>query len=209
MGAKGNTSPIRTAGYENLQLNAGMFLIGFDYTTYKTAAALKTALATEVTNGTKLLGMTRGGGTFVVQSELREPEVDGKRYGFVGGTFVDSVDARLTGTLIEITPANMAKIMATGDVEVSSESGAYKTTVTMHTQVQPEDYIQNLVWVGDISDGRLVMIALDNALNTNGLTLTFQDKNEGTMPFEFRAYQSNVADYDVAPFKVIYLADAA
>ena len=52
-----------------------------------------------------------------------------------------------------------------------------------------------------------MLICLANAINTANLTFTFQDKNESTMPFEFRAYQATVTDYDTAPFKVIYLDD--
>lgn len=200
----GYVTPCRPGTFDKLQLNAGIFLYGFDVSSYSNADGLRTALATEITSGTKLLGATRGGGTFVVTSEIREPEVDGKRYRFVGGAFVDSVDAQLTGTLVEINKAVFAKIMATGEASTSSQ----KTTIKMHTAIQTTDYIQNLVWVGDMSDGGLIVIVLKNALNNNGLTLTFTDKGEGTLPFEFHAYQSSVSDYDYAPFEVYFLDPA-
>lgn len=80
-----------------------------------------------------------------------------------------------------------------------------KTTITMHTAVDPEtDYIEKLCWIGDLADGRLVLIELDNAFNTTDFSLTFTDKGEGTMTFEFHARQDNVADYDEAPFRVIF-----
>lgn len=195
----------RTETMQNLQLNAGAFLIGFDYASYTDATALRAALATALADNTKLLGATRGGGTFVVSSEIREPEVDGKRYRFKGGAFVDSVDAQLTGTLVEIRPEVFARILATGDSVTSGQ----KTTVTMHTAIQSSDYIDRLVWIGDMSDGGLVLIALNNALNNNGMTLTFSDKGEGTVPFEFHAYQNSVEDYDTAPFEVIFLKAVA
>ena len=163
--------------------------------------ALRTALSNALQDSTKLLGATRGGGTFVVTSEIREPDVDGKRYRFKGGAFVDSVDAQLTGTLVEIMPERFAQVLATGETETTGN----KTTVKMHTAIQSGDYIPSLVWVGDMSDGGLVLIALKNALNNNGMTLTFTDKGEGTIPFEFHAYQDAVEDYDYAPFEVIFL----
>lgn len=201
MAVAGMVTPCRTETFQNLQLNAGAFLIGFDYSTYDDATALRTALSTALQDSTKLLGATRGGGTFVVTSEIREPDVDGKRYRFKGGAFVDSVDAQLTGTLVEIRPEIFAKVLATGE---STTSGKV-TTVKMHTAIQAADYIDSLVWVGDMSDGGLVLIALKNALNNNGMTLTFTDKGEGTIPFEFHAYQSAVEDYDYAPFEVKFL----
>lgn len=201
MAVAGMVTPCRTETFQNLQLNAGAFLIGFDYSTYNDATALRTALSTALQDSTKLLGATRGGGTFVVTSEIREPDVDGKRYRFKGGAFVDSVDAQLTGTLVEIRPEIFAKVLATGE---STTSGKV-TTVKMHTAIQNTDYINSLVWVGDMSDGGLVLIALKNALNNNGMTLTFTDKGEGTIPFEFHAYQDSVEDYDYAPFEVKFL----
>lgn len=201
----GMVTPARNETFQSLQLNAGAFLIGFDYSSYTDATALRTALATALRDNTMLLGATRGGGTFVVNSSIREPEVDGKRYRFKGGAFVDEVDAQLTGTLVEITPANFAKVLATGEATVSGQ----KTTIRMHTAIQDSDYLDSLVWIGDMSNGGLVLIALKNALNGNGMTLTFTDKGEGTMPFEFHAYQDTAEDYDYAPFEVIFLDPAA
>jgi len=201
MAVAGMVTPCRTETFQNLQLNAGAFLIGFAYSEYTDATALRTALATALADDTKLLGATRGGGSFTVTSEIREPDVDGKRYRFRNGAFVDSVDAQLSGTLVEIRPEIMAKIMATGEAVTSGQ----KTTVKMHTAIQDSDYIDSLIWVGDKSDGGLILIALKNALNNNGLSLTFSDKGEGTIPFEFHAYQATVEDYDYAPFEVIFL----
>lgn len=201
MPVAGYVTPCRTETFQNLVLNAGAFLIDFDYSTYTDATALRTALVTALQDETKLLGATRGGGSFVATSEIREPEVDGKRYRFKGGAFVDSVDANLSGTLVEIRPEIFAKVLATGEATTSGQ----KTTIKMHTAIQDGDYIDSLVWVGDMSDGGLVLIALKNALNNNGMTLTFTDKGEGTIPFEFHAYQDSVEDYDYAPFEVVFL----
>lgn len=205
MPVAGMVTPCRTETFQNLQLNAGAFLIGFDYSTYNDATALRTALVAALADDTKVLGATRGGGTFVATSEIREPDVDGKRYRFKGGAFVDSVDAQLTGTLVEIRPAIFAKILATGEATTSGK----KTTIKMHTAIQDTDYIDSLVWVGEMSSGGLVLIALKNALNNNGMTMTFTDKGEGTIPFEFHAYQSAVEDYDYAPFEVIFFDKAS
>lgn len=200
MGAPGLTSPIRSEAFENLQLNAGIFLVNYDYSTITDATALKTAIATAKADPTKILGVTRGGGTFTVTREIRTPEVDGMRYPFKGADFVDSADAYLSGTLLEIVPRNMKLLLGTGDVATSGK----KTTVTMHTAIKDSDYIDHLCWIGDIADGRLVLIELDNAFNTADFSMTFTDKGEGTMTFEFHARQSEVTDYDNAPFRVVF-----
>lgn len=200
MGAPGLTSPIRNKAFENLQLNAGIFLVNYDYSSITDATALKTAIETAKADQSKILGVTRGGGSFTVTRELRMPDVDGMRYPFKGADFVDSVDAYLSGTLLEVVPQNMKLLMGTGEVATSGQ----KTTITMHTAVTDTDYIDHLCWVGDLADGRLVLIELDNAFNTADFSLTFTDKGEGTMTFEFHARQNAVTDYDYAPFRVVY-----
>lgn len=200
MSAPGLTSPIRTEAFQHLQLNAGIFLVNYDYASITDATALKTAIQTVKSDQTKILGVTRGGGSFTVTRDIRTPDADGMRYPFKGADFVDSVDAYLSGTLLEVVPGNMKMLLGTGE---SSTSGK-KTTIRMHTAVEGTDYIDHLCWVGDLADGRLVLIELDNAFNTADFSLTFTDKGEGTMPFEFHARQEDVDDYDYAPFRVVY-----
>lgn len=200
MGAPGMTSPIRKETFENLQLNAGIFLKNFDYSSIANAGALKTAITSAVTAGTNLIGATRGGGSFVATRELRSPEVDGKRYGFKGDKFVDSADAYLSTTLIEVTPQNLKD--ALGAATITTDG--LKKTIKMNTAIDTSDYLTNLCWVGNISDGRFVLICLYNALNTADVNLTFTDKGEGTLPVEFHAHQDNVLDYDTAPFEIVY-----
>ncbi len=201
MGAPGLTSPIRTEAFQKLQLNAGIFLTGLDYSSITDATALKTAIASAVTAGTTILGVTRGGGSFTVTREIRTPDVDGMRYPFKGSDFVDSIDAYLSGTLLEATPENFKRLLS----QATSTTSGKKTTITMHTAINTStDYIETLCWVGDLADGRLVLIELDNAFNTADFSLTFTDKGEGTMSFEFHARQAAVTDYENAPFRVVF-----
>lgn len=200
MSAPGHTTPLREETFENLQLNAGIFIKNLDYSSIADASALKTAIAAAITAGTNIIGATRGGGSFVVSREIREPDIDGRRYPFKGGKFVDSADAHLATTLVEITAANL--VMALGGA--TATTSGKKTTIKLHTAIQSSDYIDTLTWFGDLADGRLVAITLKNALNTSDLNLTFTDKGEGTLPIELHAHQANVNDYDEAPFEIVF-----
>jgi hypothetical protein len=209
MAAPGLTSPIRSAGFDNLQLNAGIFLCNFDYSAISSASALKTAVRNKVQNGevgVDYLGMTRGGGTFTITREVRTPEVDGRRYAFKGDKFVDSMDGYLSTTLIEVVPKVIERVMSTADLATAGN----KTTITFHTAIdKATDYIEHLCWVGDMADGRFVLIEIDNAFNTADFGFTFADKNEGTLPVEFHAHQGDVLDYDELPCRIVYFEDAA
>ena len=207
-GAPGLTTALRSETFENLQLNAGIFLKNFALSgtgAPTDAASLKTAIAAEITAGTNILGATRGGGTFVVTRDIREPDIDGRRYPFKGGKFVDSADARLSTTLIEVTPQNVKDALGSATLTTSGK----KTTIKLNTAIAETDYLTNVVWVGDLANGSLVCIVLYNALNTADFSLTFADKNEGTLAVEFHAHQSEVDDYDEAPFEIIYFEPAA
>lgn len=200
MSAPGHTTSLRKETFENLQLNAGVFLKNFDYSSISDAAALKTAILSAITAGTNILGATRGGGSFVATRTLRTPDADGNRYGFVGDTFVDNVDAKLSATLIEMTAQNIKDAFGSATITTNGK----KTTIRVKTAIGTEDYLTNLCWIGDLADGRLVMISLDNALNKADFNLTFTDKGEGTLPVEFHAHQNDVLDYDYAPFEIVY-----
>ena len=190
--------------FKRLQLNAGAFLTGFDYSAATDAEQLRAALDAALADETKCLGATRGGGTFECTPEVRNIEADGKRYEFVGSTVFDSWTVRMTGTLLEIKPENWQRVIAAADVS----GGAGKRTIRARTDLLEKDYIDRLVWVGDTSEGYL-LIALKNALNTSGATLTFTDKGEGTLPFEFHAHQDSVDDMEYAPFVIIHLDNDA
>ena len=206
MSAPGSLSALREATFDNLQLNCGLFIKNLVYEgtgAPANAGALLTLLE-GIIGGTvsgkgDLLGVTNGGGTFSVSREMRNPQIDGLRYRFKGGTFVDSADPYLSTTLVECTPENFA----IGFGGTATTSGKI-TKVTMPTALSDETYLTNLCWVGELADGKLVLICLYNALNTANFTFTFKDKGEGNFGVEFHGCQDNVLDYDNAPFEVVF-----
>lgn len=204
MSAPGGTTALRADTFNNLQLNAGILLKNVDYSGISDSAALKAAIANIISGGSSpigtMVGATRGGGTFTVTRDMRTPDIDGMRYGFKGSDFVDSTDAYLSTTLVEVTPANFETLFASGDTTTSGK----KDTIKMNTAIAAGDYLTNVCWVGDIAGGSMVLICLKNAINTADFTFTYTDKGEGTLAAEFHARQASVSDYDEAPFEVVF-----
>lgn len=194
---------LRAETFERLQLNAGVFLTGFDYSAATDAATLKTKLATAIEAGTGVLGATRGGGSFECTPETRTIEADGMRYPFKGSTVNDMWTVKLKTTLLEATPENFKNALMCADITTAGKV----TTVRVRTDIKPDDYIPSLCWIGDTSKG-FVMIQLDNALNLTGASFTFTDKGEGTLPVEFQAHQASLEDQDHAPFRVVFFDEA-
>jgi hypothetical protein len=200
------TTGLRASTFENLQLNAGMFLANFDYSTATDAATLGALLKTEreKTSGSALIGATRGGGTFVCTPNTRSIEADGKREEWKGSSVNDGWTIKLTTTLLEINATNLKRSFGTADVTDTEK----KHTIKIRTDIKAADYIESLVWVGDTSKG-YVLIAIKNALNTAGATLTWTDKGEGTIPVEFTAHQDGLETDGYAPCEVIFFDPAA
>ena len=195
---------LRPATFENLQLNAGCFLFDFDVESYTDAATLEDGILAALEDGTNIMGATIGDGTFVAEPELRDIEANGMRYAVVGSTVIDSWSCRLTGTMKEVTPENFKRALIACD---SIKTGSV-TKLTIRSEIKEEDYIPKLCWVGDTSKG-FVLIELDNALNTTGMTFTFTDKGEGSVPFEFKAHVAELSKQNEAPCRIYFFDQAA
>ena len=198
----GMTTNLTAAGFKKLILNAGAFITDFDPSSYDTVADMKAALAAAIADSTKNLGMTRGDSSFNVTREMRQTEANGIRYRFVGDTHVDSADAYLSTTLIQVGQPDVLK-NAIGTVTITP-SGK-KTTIKMKTRIEEGDYLNHLCWVGDVADGGFAIIHLLHAFNTADLNMSITDKGEVSLPVEFHAFQGSVEDYDYAPFEIIFL----
>lgn len=192
------------ASYENVQINAGVFVLGVDPGKMESKDAFLQALNTAVKDKTKCLGATRGGGSFSVTKETRVIEADGRRYGFKGDRVVDSMDAMISTTLIEIVPENIEHALAAADIEDKTWCKA----IMPRTEIKDEDYIDVITWVGDTNKG-YIAITLYNALNTADMNYGFTDKGEGTLPIELHAHQSGVNDYDKPPFAIYVIKETA
>ena len=202
MGIKSNvTTPLRAETYKSLQLNAGVVIVNTDISSYSDAESLKTALAEIIADGSALLGATRGGGTFTITRETRQVEVDGARARFVGSTIVDGGDAFISTTLIEMTPEHVKTVIGNADID---DDAPNHIKIKVRLAIDEDDYLTNLIWIGDTSEG-FMAIELSNALNTADVTLTWADKNEGTMNLEAHAHQGGIGAEEYLPVTLHYL----
>lgn len=195
---------VRPETFTKLQLNAGLFLKGFSWSTATDAASLKTAISTFIETGTGVIGATKGGGTFVCTPEIRKIELDGMRSAFVGSSVNDGWTVKLTGTMMEMTPENLKDALVSADITKTGN----KSVIRIRTDIKDDDYISKLCWVGDTSEG-FMLIELENALNISGATFTFTDKGEGQIPFEFQAHQSSAINQEEAPCTLVFFGKEA
>lgn len=200
-------TPLKASSFNQVQMDAGIFLVGIDPSAWTTVADALAAIKAAIGDDKKCLGATRGGGSFQVTRETREIEADGKRYSFVGSTIVDSQDAYISTTLIEITPGNLTRALTSADAATTGSSDKL-TTITPRTSILDGDYIDMLCWVGETRSG-LLAIVLENAINKADFNMTINDKGEAELAVEFHATMGDVNDFDTPPYRIYRLDKAS
>ena len=202
----GILSGITSKTPEKVLLHAGAFFANMDAADYNTVAELKAAMKAAYNNtgtGARCLGATRGGGTFQPGITMRQMEADGARGRVKGLEEIDEILPHLTTTLLEIDPANMSIAVFAADTSKNGE----KTTVTPRYDVKASDYIDALTWVGQIKGGGYAAITLYNTINTSTSGITFNDKNEATLPVDFVGETDGIdemLDWDKPPYAIAY-----
>ena len=191
-------SGVTTNTSKHLQLDAGAFLKNYDVTsdTWATAKA------------TKLIGATAGGGSFAAVPTIRRIEVDGVKGATKGFEALDEWTVTMTANVKEITADALKMALATGtSTQVKSPSSAASSNyhkIVASNDLADGDYMTNITWVGTLSGSALpVIIVLKNALCTNGLTLTTQDKSEGVIAITLTGHY-DPTDLSVVPFEIYY-----
>lgn len=185
---------------ENLVLDAGAFFKNFDVKTdnYDTA----------VTAG-KLLGATRGGGNFNATPTVRQIEVDGVKGKAKGLTVIDSWDVNMTANMLEVTIESLKLSLASATSAVDAVNYPGYTQIKANNYIALADYIDNITWVGTISGSdKPVIIQIYNVLNTNGLSIQTQDKNEVVTALTLTGHYDDT-DLDSPPFAIYYPTPAA
>lgn len=162
--------------------------------------------ATAVTAG-KLLGATKGGGSFSAAPKIRPLEMDGMRGPTKGLEVVDEWEVMIGAKLVEVSADTIVAALAIADKAVGAagppDYSKYEI-ITGRTNIKDTDYLENITWVGTLS-GSLepVIIQVLNALNMKGLELSMEDKSEGVIETEFTGH-FDFTKPDEVPFKIFY-----
>ena len=93
-------------------------------------AALLT-LITKQENKGKWFGATQGGVNIQENRTYWKPDIDGLRLPFKGQNQVDSAEPKMTGTLVEFTPENVACVSGAAD------KGGSGNAITVAARIQP------------------------------------------------------------------------
>ena len=178
---------------KHLILDAGAFFKNFD---------LKTDTFDTAVAAGKLIGATKGGGEFSAVPTIRPIEVDGIKGRAKGLEVIDYWDTYIKANILEITKDTIKAALCAADVdEATSEK---YMIIKGRNAIKDEDYIENITWVGTLSGSdEPAIIMVKNALNTDGLKLTTQDKSEGVVATTFYGHYDAKA-LNEPPFEIHY-----
>lgn len=183
---------------ENLLLDAGAFFVNYEMAT--------DTFETAVTAG-KLLGATRGGGSFSAVPEFRAIEVDGIKGKAKGLQVIDSWEVKMSSNVLEVTRESLAQALASSSLDTATNLDY--DIITAKNHVDLTDYIENITYVGTRSGSEEpLIIQIYNALNKNGLTLETADKGESVVAMEFEGHYDD-AKLDSPPFAIFYPKEPA
>lgn len=192
---------LRPKSFQNMQLNAGVFLVDFDWSDAESVSELENLILAALETEDGVLGATIGDGTFTCVPEARDIEVNDMRYPVVGSTVFDRYDVHMTGTMKEITPENIQRVLPTSVVD---DSKANIKKIRVKTDLADENYIPKVAWIGDTSSHGFILIELENVLNVSGMNFTFTSMGEGTLPFDFKAHCGSLAAMQYAPCTIVF-----
>lgn len=152
--------------------------------------------------GERMLGATRGGTEFEIETDIHTPEIDGAKGPVMGTRRVVESIARLSGELLEMTHENFLMTITGADSTVALEG---YNSIRRTRELTASDHFTNVACVGQLVTGEEVVIILYNALNDEGVTVGQEDRDEATLPVQFTAHY-DPADMDTEPWEVRFPA---
>lgn len=149
------------------------------------------------------IGLTRGGGQFVVEKEYRQIEADGDRGLVKGRTVQDKAVPKLTMNALEVLSENLPKMYPA--IKVTPGEG--KTIVTGTGKVLDSDYQDFVKWVGKTKAGRQVVIKVKNAINLENFDWTLADKDEVVAQLVYQGCYEEDSPEDFEPWEIEYVSE--
>lgn len=175
--------------YERFVVDAGQVRMGF----------------VDVDNPGTLLGATRGGSSFTVETEYKEMSVDGAKGPVQGGRRITKVSVAMSVNFVEWS-TDLIKILQPGSSETLS--GDYDS-ISRSLQLGNSNYLSNIALIGEVSDpasGPAIFI-LRRALADGNLEIAMSDAEEAVLKAQFTGHFSPT-DLDTEPWIIMWPHDS-
>jgi hypothetical protein len=147
-----------------------------------------------------LIGATRGGSVFTIETEYKEMPFDGAKGLVKGGRRITKVNVKLACKFVEISN-DLIKLMLPGSTMVD-----FPTGTPTHKEIKRAlalalaDYSTTVAIIGEVmGNAQPIVCIVKNPLVDSGFELSLADQDESVVPVTFTGH-FDVSDLDTEPW---------
>lgn len=148
-----------------------------------------------------LAGATSGGSKFEIVPEVTQVEVDGALVAVKELDVKTGETATMEINFAELTP-DIIKAAVIGQAAESDAEGY--SLITSKSQIEEGDYWENIAFVGKTVTGKPIIVIMDNAICTSGISMEGKNKEAGIGKYTFRCSQEITGDLTTLPYHIYY-----
>lgn len=170
---------------------AGVYAQNLPWGTVPTAEEVKAGL----------IGATNGGGTITITPELIDLELDGALVKVRGLTQKGGEVATMETNMAEVSPEYLARTVIGKASE--TEDGKFDV-IDSKAKIEDSDYFTGFGYIGQMLDGRALMVIFKNALVTEGFEMEAQNKEQVTIPMKVECFSDTAEgdDLEKLPYRI-------
>jgi hypothetical protein len=157
--------------------------------------------------GAALIGATRGGNEFIIETEMREMPVDGAKGPVKLFDRITKVNATLKVKLLEMSTAAFLNALP-GSVSADFPAAPAEKThdsITRALAIATADYLTNVALVAEVTGNSTspAVLLLKNPISTGPFSISCADADEGVLELTFRA-SFDSSTLDTEPWEIRY-----
>ena len=148
-----------------------------------------------------LVGATKGGSTLTITPEFYSVTPDGSTVAIKDFKRKVGETATMEVNMLELT-ADLIKAAVVG--KDGSSTDANYSVIESKDSIAAGDYWENIAYVGETLEGKNIIVILDNALCTSGLTIEGKNKEEGVGKYTFECHADASTSLTTLPYRIYY-----
>ena len=147
------------------------------------------------------VGATKGGSSLKITPEFYSVQPDGSTVAIKDFKRKVGETATMDINLLELT-ADIIKSAVVGEDGTSADTNY--NLIESKDAIAEGDYWENIAFVGETLDGKNIIVILDNALCTSGLTIEGKNKEEGVGKYTFECHAEASESLTTLPYHIYY-----
>lgn len=148
-----------------------------------------------------LVGATKGGSTLSITPEFYSVTPDGSTVAVKDFKRKVGETATMEVNMLELT-ADLLKAAVIGKEGTSVDANF--ELIESKDAIVAGDYWENIAFVGETLDNKNIIVILDNALCTSGLSIEGKNKEEGVGKYTFECHADASTSLTTLPYRIYY-----